>query len=198
VTDRGTVGPADLSPAGWRSDDLGRPRATAELGARPRHDGATTDRPDLVVLASDDGAGAPLDAAREAPDVPHLCTWVCETSGAVGPLVVPGVTCCLRCLDLIRADRDPGWPSLAAQLSAPGRRVAVANPACDVVLATTVAGHAALQALAYLDTGGATTMDATLHVDLPEGQVRRRSWVRHPACGCGWAEVNAAPGTPEE
>jgi hypothetical protein len=104
-------------------------------------------------------------------------------------MVVPGATCCLRCLDLTRADRDPAWPALAAQLRATGRHTGAPSPACDVVLATTVASHAALQALAFLDTGTATTVDATLHIDLPEGRVRRRSWVRHPACGCGWADA---------
>jgi hypothetical protein len=63
------------------------------------------------------------------------------------------------------------------------------TPACDVVLATAVASHAALQVLSFLDSGAAPSMDGTLHIRLPDGLVRRRSWSQHPACGCGWADT---------
>jgi nicotinamidase-related amidase len=39
-----------------------------------------------------------------------------DGTGLVGPLVIPGVTSCLRCADLHRSDRDAAWPALAAQL----------------------------------------------------------------------------------
>src|ERR1700733_14635490 len=49
----------------------------------------------------------------------------------VGPLVIPGRTACLRCLDLTRAERDPAWPLILAKLE--GREP---NPcACDGPLA---------------------------------------------------------------
>ena len=38
--------------------------------------------------------------------VPHLIVCVSEAIGVVGPLVRPGVTACLRCLDFTRAERD--------------------------------------------------------------------------------------------
>ncbi|MBA3745586.1 MAG: hypothetical protein H0X00_22140 [Sporichthya sp.] len=44
--------------------------------------------------------------------------------------------------------------------------------------------------MAFLDTGTATTLDGTLHLRLPGGSMRRRTWRRHPACGCAWAEPN--------
>jgi hypothetical protein len=181
LIDPGQVRPADLGPAGHRPDRLGRPRGT---GPRPTPGTDGPEPPDLIVLAADDGVH-PAPDLRTA-QLPHLIAGVCETSGVVGPLVVPGRTACLRCLDLARTDRDPHWPGLRAQLRG-GRRV-VPTPACDVVLATTVAGHAALQALAFLDTGAASSMDGTLHIRLPDGLLRRRSWSQHPACGCGWAE----------
>ena len=62
-------------------------------------------------LAPDAGAAATLSG------VPLLVTGVRETTGVVGPLVLPGHTGCLRCQHLHRCDRDPSWPHLAAQLA---------------------------------------------------------------------------------
>ena len=55
---------------------------------------------------------------RELHDagVPHLPVRVRDGTGLVGPLVIPGVTSCLRCADLHRSDRDAAWPAVAAQL----------------------------------------------------------------------------------
>jgi hypothetical protein len=101
----------------------------------------------------------------------------------VGPLVRPGVTACLRCLDLTRAGLDPAWPLILAQLA--GR--APDPPACDAALAAAVAAQAAAQALACLDRGyGAQPAEnGTLELVPPAWQWRRRTWPRHPACGCG-------------
>ncbi|MBA2477754.1 MAG: TOMM precursor leader peptide-binding protein, partial [Sporichthyaceae bacterium] len=120
---------------------------------------------------------------------PHLLAYVRETTGVVGPLVVPGSTGCLLCLDLHRRDRDPGWPVVALQL---GR--GAATSACDVGLATLVAAQAALQALAHLDGTETVVRDATLETSLRSGATRRRSWSPHPGCGCRWAHlVDQAP-----
>ncbi len=109
LVDPGEVRPADLGPAGHRAERLGRPRGTAK---------SAPGEVDLVVLASDDG----LPPSGDLPEGPHLVVGVCETGGAVGPLVVPGRSACLRCLDLSRTDRDPAWPVVQAQLRA-GRSV---------------------------------------------------------------------------
>ncbi|HSR22241.1 MAG TPA: thiamine biosynthesis protein ThiF, partial [Candidatus Eisenbacteria bacterium] len=135
--------------------------------------------------------------------LPHLFATVREGTGVVGPLVLPGRSSCQRCHDLRRADRDPAWPSIAAQLAG----AAPADPPpCDVVLATAVAAHAALQVLAFVDTvdgvdgsagfdgreratatdGPPLAVDGTLEISQADGRVRRRSWSMHPLCGCGW------------
>ena len=101
----------------------------------------------------------------------------------VGPLVVPGLTSCLRCADLHRRDRDPQWSVLATQLALPRRH----GPSTDVVVATITAGVAALQALAFLDGADPAAVDGTLEVRLPDWRVRRRSWSPHPSCDCGLA-----------
>ena len=77
--------------------------------------------PDLVVLAVD----APVDPERRnalhARSAAHLLVQVSGGTGAVGPLVLPGLTSCLRCADLHRLDRDPAWDALAVQLAVPQR-----------------------------------------------------------------------------
>ena len=113
----------------------------------------------------------------------YLSVYADEAIGVVGPLVQPGVTACLRCIDLARAQRDPAWPLILAQLTE-----RTANPpGCDAVLATTVAGQAAAQAVAFADRSplAQATASATLELVLPSWQWRRRSWPPHPACTCG-------------
>ncbi len=114
---------------------------------------------------------------------PHLAVSADEAIGIVGPLVRPGVTACLRCLELTRADHDPAWPLILAQLS--GRR---AQPqACDAALAAAVAAQAAAQAVAFADRAplAEATANGTLELVLPGWQWRRRTWLPHRACSCG-------------
>ena len=99
-----------------------------------------------------------------------------------GPLVLPGRSACLRCFDLARAERDPAWPLILAQLAqdAPG------PPACDAVLAAAAAALATGQALDFIDRGRAEAVtNATLELVLPGWQWKRRSWQPHHRCGCG-------------
>jgi bacteriocin biosynthesis cyclodehydratase domain-containing protein len=147
-------------------------------GAGPRS--RSRRHPDLVILA--DTHRRELPAALVRHQVPHLAAAASEAIGVVGPLVLPGRSACLRCLDLTRAERDPAWPLILAQLAGqPG-----ADPrACDTVLATMVAAQVTAQALAFIDQGGATAVtNGTLELVLPGWQWRRRSWPPHPRCGC--------------
>ncbi len=189
VEDAGRATVADAAPAGLAPEAAGERRGLAARAAVRRVDAAVADapaapRPDVVVFAPASGAPDPRlvdDLVREG--VPHVLAVVRETTGVVGPLVLPGRSTCLRCCDLHRSDRDRAWPRIAAQLV--GARTGV--PACDVVLATTVAGHAALQVLLWLDgTPCPEAVDGTLEVSAVDGTTRRRTWQPHPACGCAW------------
>ncbi|MCU1590412.1 MAG: UBA/THIF-type binding protein, partial [Frankiales bacterium] len=139
--------------------------------------------PDLVVLAPAGG----LPAAEAPRLVAHLLAEIRGEVGVVGPFVAPGASACLRCLDLTRADRDPGWPALAVQLDLPARGV---TP-CDSALALAVAAQASLQALEFLDTGSLpATAGGTLELVLPGWRWRRRSWQVHPDCDCVWRDTS--------
>ena len=201
VEDAGTARLADAAPAGLSLDDEGARRQDAALRAARRAAPSVSaklrvpDRPDLAVLALVGTVDHRVADRFLRRGVPHLLATVREGSGVVGPLVLPGRSSCLRCHDLHRADRDPAWPRIAAQLSSGGG----STPApCDVVLATTVAATAALQVVAFLDgtvdVGHLPTVDGTLEVARTDGRTRRRTWSRHPLCGCAWPGDGAAGG----
>lgn len=172
---------ADTAVGGVRPDDLGVRRAEA-VGRRLRSRGSSR-RPDLVVLADDTGdLGGGVAHVLQRDGVPHLVARVDGALGVVGPLVLPGRTGCLRCLDLVRTALDPAWPALAAQ-----QPVGQGQVACDGVLAAAVAAQAAMQALELLAGDVPASAGGTLELALPGWEWRRRTWPPHPACGCGAA-----------
>ena len=137
-------------------------------------------RPDLAVLV--DGYLPELPGSLMAGGVVHLAAAASEAIGVVGPLVIPGQTACLSCVDMARTDRDPAWPLILAQIS--GR--APQPAACAAVLAAAVAAQATAQALAFLDRAGpaAAVINGTLELVLPDWQWRRHSWIPHRHCRC--------------
>jgi bacteriocin biosynthesis cyclodehydratase domain-containing protein len=188
VVTSGTVLEGDLG-TGFVDADRGRDRASATAAALARlrphaRTGPPPQRavPDLVVLA-DAGTPDPVHVARlHAAGTAHLLVRVRDGVGVVGPLVLPGRTTCLGCLEIERCAREPAWTAAAAQLvGVPGR----AAPAC---VAATV-GLATAQALVALDgpdsAAGPPVLDATLELDMDAGTIVRRTWAPHPDCRCG-------------
>jgi bacteriocin biosynthesis cyclodehydratase domain-containing protein len=194
--DGGLAGPQDLSPAGLGLADLDLPRAdgVVRVISRIAPDVQTADlgeRPDLAVLTE---PGRPAEAAElTRAGIAHLAVAGVEGVAVVGPLVRPGRSACLRCLDLARSERDPAWPLILAQLAGPGdgAQNGLRDGSCDTVLAATVAAQATVQVLAFLDTGrpGRAVSDGALELAVPDWQWRRRSWPPHPRCPCGAASA---------
>lgn len=176
VHDHGLARPEDQASGGLGDDDLGRRRDEA-LRDRLRSRGAQ--QPPALVVLTDDAADAGA-AALLGQGLPHLRARVEGAVGVVGPLVLPGAAPCLRCLDLVRTALDPAWPALASQPDARPR----AAQACDGVLAVAVAAQAALQVLQLLEGDTPAAVGGTLELVLPGWQWRRRTWPRHPGCGC--------------
>ena len=138
-------------------------------------------RPDLAILVGRQPMELRARLMRE--QIPHLAASADEAIGIVGPLVIPGRTACLRCMDLTRTDRDPAWPLILAQLA--GR---APDPlACDAPLAAAVAAQAAAQGLAFIDRAAVAdaVTNGTLELVLPGWQWRRRTWMSHQDCSCG-------------
>lgn len=195
IVDTARCDPADVAPLGLHRGAVGSGREAAakdrvsDVSRSTCTSPAPTGRPpNLCVLAPDAGPSATLGADWARRTEPHLLAYVRETAGVVGPLVLPGLTACLRCLDLHRRDYDPGWPRIAAQLGGH-----VSRRACDVSLATLVAAQCSLQALAFLDGDPVSALGATLETTDNGAGLRRRAWTAHPACGCGWAAATEPP-----
>lgn len=192
VSATGTVQPEDTG-TGYLPDDVGLPRLVAARRAVRRvtknvrtvpFDQAH--EPDLVILT---------DALVPRPEIvdtlmvdgtPHLLVRTRDTTGIVGPLVVPGCTSCLRCADLHRCDRDECWPQVAAQLAGQTQLT-------DLAATHATAGFAVTQALdaaAWLHGGDRppATCEVTVELDLQDATLRHRGWSAHPSCLCGAAE----------
>jgi hypothetical protein len=131
----------------------------------------------FVVHLGADRPAALLAAGHARRRRPHLMIGVRDTTVVVGPLVTPAGMPCLNCVDLHRCDRDPAWPTLAAQLNEPG----IEPTSAPTVLAA--AAYAAAEILAYLDGGAPETIGATVEISAP-GRLRRRTWAPHPDCHC--------------
>ncbi|MBT2400321.1 TOMM precursor leader peptide-binding protein [Streptomyces sp. ISL-100] len=141
----------------------------------------------LVIVAPRDGSAAyaPDPVAAEPwlrSGTPHLYAGVAEATGVVGPLVLPGGSACAGCMALRRVDRDPGWLRMLAQWRS-GRGGPV--PACDIGLATAVAGLAAAHALSFLDGELPATTGVRWEVSMPLLDWRQERMPPHPDCSCG-------------
>ena len=175
VTSAGADGSGEAPPS------TARPAKPQPGTGRPGKAPPSAALPDLAVIVG--RHLMELRASLMRDQIPHLAVSADEAIGVVGPLVIPGRTACLRCLDLTRAERDPAWPLILAQLE--GREC---NPcACDAPLAAAVAAQAAAQVLAFIDRAVAAdpVANGTLELVLPGWQWRRRTWPRHPGCSCG-------------
>ncbi|MEW1694646.1 ThiF family adenylyltransferase [Streptomyces sp. NPDC091278] len=168
----------------------GRGRGGAGRGRGPGEgvDGAGLS---LVVVTPRDGLGAYVpDPVAAGPWIatgtPHLYAGVLEATGAVGPLVLPGGTACARCLQEGRTDGEPDWPRLLAQWRSGAPQPL---PACDLGLATAVAGLAAAHALAFLDGDLPASTGTRWETSLPLLEWRAERLRPHPACPCGAARV---------
>lgn len=123
----------------------------------------------------------PLEHARWLRrDRPHLPVVFGEVAVTVGPVVIPGETACLRCVEQWRASEDPARTVLATQLW--GR------PAAAETATTALAAGLAVRGM--LRTGPA---GASLCIDALTGATASAEWSPHPACGCRELSSRAAP-----
>lgn len=194
------VGSRDLG-TGLLDADRGRSRAEAVLDvARRVAPSARVGRaparlvPDLSVLADTSTPDPVLVVELHVARVTHLPVRLRDGTGVVGPLVLPGRSACLGCVELHRRARDPGWPAVAAHLL---DREGSAEPA--TAAATAALGVAQVLAVLEGEThragpgpgAGRGSVDvppvlgATLELDLRAGVVLRRPWPVHPDCTCG-------------
>jgi hypothetical protein len=176
---------ADAAPAGLLPADAHRPRGVAAAEAVRRNAPEVQVRPlrlaaaSFAVLVGFSAPAALTALAHARRRTAHLAVTVRDDTVVIGPLVLPGRTPCLNCVDLHRRDRDPDWPALAAQLH-------TGPDTADTVAVTTMllgAAYTAAEVIAHLDGDVPVTLGATVEIAGP-GRERRRRWAAHPGCGC--------------
>ncbi|HEX4246260.1 MAG TPA: TOMM precursor leader peptide-binding protein [Pseudonocardia sp.] len=148
-------------------------------------------RPDLAVLTDLLAPDQERHQEFATRGVPQLVVRMADELGLVGPLVLPGRSACLRCLDLHRAAADPHWPTVAARLAG---WVGSGSPATLAATAALAAEQALLAVDGVFRTEPPATLDTVLELDLRGGGLRRRHCAPHPDCRCGAAHTR--PGDP--
>jgi bacteriocin biosynthesis cyclodehydratase domain-containing protein len=186
----GVVAPEDLG-SGYLDADLGTEcqaaigRAVRRAGPEARCGPLPAGRlPDLAVLTDSVVPDRGLAANLTAAGVPQLLVRASEGHGVVGPLVIPGRTCCLNCLDLHAMDADPCWLTVATQLIGRSQRA-------DLATTHTTTGIAVGQVLRVLhgspEAAELPCWGARIEVDSFAGRTERVPTPPHPHCGCGSA-----------
>lgn len=155
--------------------DAGRPVATISSGGHWAELASSTST-DLVVVAdphvvSDRAVTDHLTSQA----IPHLVVEAHRDHGRVGPLVVPGRTACVGCLDRHHRDVDPSWPTVVSILA---RRRARPRPVIQDWAAATVASWALSPVPA--DQLRVTTTE----LRLGQGPAQTHEWPTHPSCPC--------------
>lgn len=186
----------DITPVGPFEPDVSW---VEQLSEAVRRQGAhatllESQPPDLVVIA----ASADVQPAWTDPelahdlmsdDIPHYPIAVSGGSARIGPMIIPGLTPCLDCLDLRERDRDRAWPALVDQVRLRHHR----TRAQDGAVAALGAAIAVREILTFLDDrserpkAGNTFEYKEFHdSELTPTSV---SVIRHPLCGCGWGQL---------
>jgi bacteriocin biosynthesis cyclodehydratase domain-containing protein len=114
-------------------------------------------------------------------DRPHLPVVFGDDSVLIGPLVEPGRTPCLFCLEHYRRDADASWSAIASQLW--GRR----SRSESALVSAEVAARVSRLVLRRLDGApqpGRSLAARSFRLAADTGEVTRRDWMPHPDCGC--------------
>lgn len=143
-----------------------------------RHDGAEA-APDLVILvaegAIDPNHGEPW-RKRSVPQLPVISDG---QRIVVGPIVGRAADLpCLRCLEMARADRDPSWPVVMAQLVPQSQTREIRSESTIVAIAAGVVG---MVTHSYLG-GAPMPAGVSVEVTLPWPRLDHRRWHVHPGC----------------
>lgn len=155
------------------------------------HPPVANHRVSLVVLAGDGPPAPSLAAELTGQRVPHLAVHAGLISAVVGPFVLPGRSSCLLCALRRRTERDPGRAAVEA-----GLRLEILVPPTQLVAAASALAVA--DALDHID--GITTpstVDGTVEWRLGNLAPRRRSWSRHPDCGCSGPDTSPTTDFPQ-
>lgn len=181
----------DVSPGAYSRDDLMKRRDHA------LRDGLARQYPDVSVSVDPEGRADLVifighylvdsllldDLMRN--DVPHLAITLCDNRASIGPIVEPGKTPCLRCVEMHLTDADPAWPMLGTQLL--DLKPEEIHPE-ESALASLTASVALGMVLSHIAGSSEAHRGLSTEVSLADFLPAARSWQPHPDCGCLLAE----------
>jgi bacteriocin biosynthesis cyclodehydratase domain-containing protein len=110
-------------------------------------------------------------------DTPHLPVVLGDTAATIGPLVEPGRSACLYCVQRHATDADAAWPAIASQLW--GRTAAADTP----LVASEAAAIAARRVVGWFALEGAAASGQVV-LDAATGHATTVEIAPHPDCGC--------------
>jgi hypothetical protein len=168
-------------PTPW-ADRTAALLTAAGVGAADGPDDGAGDEAEVQVLLHTREPDRDLVDEAARGDRPHVWAGVTADGVRVGPFVVPGHTACRRCVDAGHSADEPGWALLREQYAGPHGDLP--DPVDPVGMSLAVA-YAAGDVLRWLDGEQPLTWSST--VDLAATEPIRRTWPRHPACGCSWS-----------
>lgn len=182
--DQKRVDESDIGPLAFQTSDKGFPRARATQNLIGRHFefhsriSQSIDQVAVSVIISSDIIHPKSYQRWLARDVPHIAICFDEEGVEISPLIIPGVTPCLGCLQLSELKTKPNWPVIAPQLLGLDRNLA------DASLALFAAGVTTNSILNFLDFG--QLLENAIRLER-SGELR--SFVPNETnCGCRYLE----------
>lgn len=184
----------DLGPTAYPSQLLGRPRIDAlrtMLAASPNKAVVSTGKKilekqlqkiDCAVLIVQQAIEPRRYSHWANRDVPHIAVSFDTEFASVSPMIIPGRTACLFCLENMRTDQDSNWPVLASQLIGSQKKF---DDAASQLFA---AGVVIQKILARIDkVAGFEQSEENLsgyRMNLKTGEITEFVWPKHKACSC--------------
>jgi hypothetical protein len=191
--DAARVTAKDVGNTGYPAGLLGQPRLSAAdwlLKGAPNRmrliagESLSTqqlDNLDAAVLIAHQAIEPRLYARWLNRQIPHIAIIFDVDGALVSPLIIPGQTACLFCLEQNRAESDEGWPVIASQLVTSELRF---DDASSQLFA---AGVVLKQLLLHLDDSSlvsAKQVGLGFRFDSSSGEVSEFSWPTHQSCSC--------------
>ena len=173
----------------------------AELATTISETGAAV--PDAAVLIGHYVLAPTAGGAWLRRDVLHLPVVFSDSGVQIGPLITPGTSPCLHCLELHHRDSDAAWPALATQLF--GRSTAAdaaplaleaAAQACRMVLDAVSVDAVSVDAVSVdavsvdglsppsLAPSPLRSSARSLYILAETGERAWRDWEPHAECDC--------------
>lgn len=151
------------------------------VGHVRQSDRRPADRADLAIVVNPQQPPTLTAEVHARRRLPYLMVTIADGAVNIGPLVVPGRTPCIACVEFHHRDAVPRWCLFGSDdspVEVALRELAVATTAC--------------QAMQYLDGIPCQARATTIQLRPPFG-MRRRVWEPHPSCGCQRADRPALP-----